>query len=158
MVTRSTTDSASRTADAAAPRAAVVTAVTAEASPLRRRALVALALALLATVVSRVVAAVALSPAAAAFDPLGIAPLAVAATVATLGAAAVYAVLPRVTDAPDRAFLAVSAVVLVASFVPVVGVAPSLPGATTGGLVVLGVAHVLVAAGIVGGLTGRVLG
>lgn len=125
-------------------------------SPLRRRALVALSLALAAAVATRLLAVAALGPVANSFDPLALAPLAISAAAAAVGATLVYAALDRLVARPERAFLAVAAVVLAASFLPVALVAPTLPGATVGALALLGLAHVLVAAGVVGGLTDRI--
>lgn len=77
--------------------------------------------------------------------------------VVTLGATAVYGVLTRLSARPNRVFTALAVVVLVASMVPLVVVAPSIPGVTTAILVVLGVMHVVAAVASVAALTGRIL-
>jgi hypothetical protein len=130
------------------PRAARIDRTT-----LVRRGLTAAGLALLAVALVRVVA-VSLAPDLAALPPLGWGPLVASTLIAAAGATLVYALL---SDRPTatRDFLAVAATVLVVSFVPVVTVAPTVPGMSTAGLVALGAAHVAVAVGIVGPLVGR---
>jgi len=75
--------------------------------------------------------------------------------VVTVGATLVYAVLTRLLDRPDRAFVGLAAVVLVVSMLPLVFVAPSIPGVTPAVIVVLAVMHVVAAVGSVAVLTGR---
>jgi hypothetical protein len=75
--------------------------------------------------------------------------------VVTVGATLVYAALTRLLARPDRAFVGLAAVVLVVSMLPLVLVAPSIPGVTTPVIAVLAVMHVVAAVGCVVVLTGR---
>lgn len=75
--------------------------------------------------------------------------------VVTVGATVVYAALTRLLDRPDRAFTGLSAAVLLVSMVPLVVVAPTLPGGTAAVIVVLAVMHVAAAIAVVAVLTGR---
>jgi hypothetical protein len=123
--------------------------------PLLRRGAFAVAFGVLAAVLVRLVAVLTV-PNVEAFGPLGIGPMVSAAGIGALLGTAVYALVLRLADDPDRTFTMLAGVVLLLSLVPVVTVAPGIAGATTLGLVLLGVAHVAVAAGIVAGVTGRV--
>lgn len=58
-----------------------------------------------------------------------------------VGATIVYAVIRRRRQRPDRDFLIVAAVALVLSWIPDVTFIPTVPGATTGGVVVLIALH-----------------
>lgn len=123
-----------------------------ERSELLRRGVVTLAVTLLAVAAVRGLAGLVV--------PLdGIGPMTWPAVlgssaVGVLGGTLVYAVLVRFLDRPDRAFLALATVVLVGSLVPVVFFAPTLPGVTTAVVGLMAVLHVVVAAAVVGGLTG----
>ncbi len=90
----------------------------------------------------------------AAFEPLGIVPVALATAVAVLGGAVLYAVLARYTARPKRNFTALATVVVLASAVTL-NFASTLPGATTAGVAVLGVMHVVAYAVVVAVLTDR---
>ena len=63
-----------------------------------------------------------------------------------VGATAVYGLIRRRREHPDRDFAVVAAVVLVLSWVPDVTVIPTAPGATTDGVVVLMALHATTAA------------
>lgn len=89
------------------------------------------------------------------FDPLGFGQLVGAATVGAIGGAVVYAALHRLRDDANRLFTRIAAAVTVLSFVPLVAVGPTLPGATPTALVLLGLAHLSVAVGVVVALIGR---
>ncbi|WP_254536126.1 DUF6069 family protein [Halomarina litorea] len=90
-----------------------------------------------------------------AYPPLAW-PALVGATIVTGTAATlVYVVLQQVVEAPERWFLAIAVVVLALSFVPLLTVAPTLPGATAGLVVTLGVMHVAVAVVVAATLTYR---
>jgi hypothetical protein len=93
--------------------------------------------------------AVAVDGSLASFQPLGYPAVLGASAVATVGAVAVYALLDRLTDRPNRPFAVVALAVLVVSLFPVVFVAPSIDGATTTALVALGGMHVLTATAVV---------
>lgn len=80
-----------------------------------------------------------------AFPPLEIQRVVLFTVVGVVGAAVVYGVLRRTVSNPDRAFAVVAAVALVLSFVPDLTIARSLPGATTAGIVLLMVMHVVAA-------------
>ncbi|MEZ3114590.1 hypothetical protein RYH80_01450 [Halobaculum sp. MBLA0147] len=71
---------------------------------------------------------------------------------ASVGATVVYGLAVRSLRRPDWAFLRLSVVVLVASMLPVIVVAPSIPGVTTAVGVVLGLLHVAAAVAAVGTL------
>ncbi len=130
------------------PRAARI-----DRNTLVRRGLTAAGLALLAVALVRVIA-VWLVPGLATLAPLGWGPLAASTLIAAVGATLVYALLSGRPNA-TRNFLAAAAAVLVVSFVPLVTVAPTIPGMSTLGLVVLAITHVAVAVGIVPPLLGR---
>jgi hypothetical protein len=121
---------------------------------LARRALVALVGAVVVNLLVTVLAGVA--GVAPGLDPLNVGPVALFTAIGVVGATVVYAALTRFVDDPNRTFTIVAAVVLVLSFVPDVVVAPTLPGATTAGVVVLAVLHVTTAVVCVLALTGRV--
>ena len=123
------------------------------ANALARRGLMALVVVLLSLALVRLVAGM--------FVPLGgIDPVswpAVLGTgvVVTAGATVVYAVLTRLLDRPDRAFVGLAAVVLVVSMVPLVVVAPALPGVSAAIIGILAAMHVAAALSAVATLTGR---
>lgn len=73
--------------------------------------------------------------------------------VGVLGGLLVYGVLTRFRDDPDRLFLAIAVGFFLVSLVPVVTRAPTLPGASTPGLVLLAGTHVVAGAVCVGALT-----
>jgi len=84
------------------------------------------------------------------FEPLQVGSVAFLSAAGAVGAVAVYALLRRYADRPDRTFVRVAAVVLVVSFLPDVAL-PSLdPAATVLGVLVLMFMHVVVAAVCVG--------
>jgi hypothetical protein len=121
-----------------------------------RRGAVAVAVAVAANAV--LVAGADLAGVAPGLAALDYAPVTVLTVAGVAGATAVYGLLTRVVAAPDRAFVAVAAVVLVLSFVPTALVVPADPAATTAGVVLLGVAHVPPAVAAVLALTGRLPG
>ena len=75
--------------------------------------------------------------------------------VVTVGATVAYAVLTRLLDRPERAFVGLAAAVLVVSMVPLVVVAPTIPGVTVPVIVALAAMHVAAALSVVAVLTGR---
>ncbi|UPW01101.1 DUF6069 family protein [Halorussus gelatinilyticus] len=75
--------------------------------------------------------------------------------VGAVGAVVAYWALSRFSDAPDRQFTLLAAVVLVLSFVPDLVLLSVDPAATVAGVAVLMVMHVTVAAACVGALTRR---
>ena len=79
------------------------------------------------------------------FPPLSLPPVLLFTVLGVVGATVVYAVLQRLTARPDRTFAIVAAVVLLISFVPDLTFARTLPGATTTGIVLLMVMHVVAA-------------
>ncbi len=82
------------------------------------------------------------------FGPLSPVPIVLVSTIAGIGAAITYSLLDwRLAD-PDRPFLAIAAVVLLVSFVSL-DFAATLEGATVPRLVVLGITHIVAAAGCV---------
>ncbi|WP_254546108.1 DUF6069 family protein [Halomarina pelagica] len=129
------------------PRESVVTPARSSRDLLVRGAL-ALVVAVLGAALVRLVAG-ALLVVPAGFDPMGWTPIVTSSAVAAVGATLVYAVLTRLVARPDRWFVAVAAVVLALSALPLVTVAPGLPGATTELVAVLGVMHLVVGVGIV---------
>ncbi|WP_143825035.1 DUF6069 family protein [Natrinema ejinorense] len=78
------------------------------------------------------------------FDPFNVGPVAISSGVGAAGATAVYAVLARLRERPDRLFVALAAAVLLLSFVTLTEAAV-LEGATTSRLAVLALMHVVVA-------------
>lgn len=102
-----------------------------------------------------VLTAVTATDAVRVFDPLTYPPVVAFSALGAVGAAVVYAVLVRRVADPDRTFLRVAAVVLVASFVPDVALLFVDPAATVPAVVVLMAMHVVVAWVSVATLTGR---
>ena len=88
------------------------------------------------------------------FRPLSWAVLVGVATLAGVGASLAFSVLVRLTDRPERWFLVLAGVVLACSFVPLVVVGPTVPGATTELLAVLAAMHVAAAVGVSAPLVG----
>lgn len=86
-------------------------------------------------------------------EPLSTGPVVVFTVLGVVGATLVYGLLARYRAAPDREFAIVAAVVLLLSLIPDVTYAPTLPGATTAGVVVLSVMHVTAAVVAVAALT-----
>ncbi len=87
------------------------------------------------------------------FDPLAVGPVTVATAIGVVGAVAVYALFVRLfAERADRRFVAIAAVVCLASFVTFVEAA-TIPGATTGRLAALGAMHVVPAVVCVAALT-----
>ncbi|MFC6940257.1 hypothetical protein ACFQE8_09830 [Salinirubellus sp. GCM10025818] len=82
-------------------------------------------------------------------------PVLATGVVVTVGATVVYGLLTRLLDRPDRAFVGLAAAVLVVSMIPLVTVAPALPGVTTAVVVVLAAMHAAAALAAVAVLTGR---
>lgn len=117
----------------------------------RRRVGIALVVAALANLLLLAGARVA---GVAAFEPLGIVPVALSTVVAALGGAVVYAALSRYTARPSRNFTVLATVVVLASAVTL-NFASTLPGATTAGVAVLGAMHVVAYAVAVAVLTDR---
>jgi hypothetical protein len=122
------------------------------ASSLVRRGLIAVGLVLVVNVLVRGLAGL-LIPDLVAVQPLGWTPIVISSIVGTVGATVVYGLVRRVAGRSDRTFVALAAVALLVSFVPVVNVAPTLPGVTTGAVVVLGALHVTTAVVAVAALT-----
>ena len=87
------------------------------------------------------------------YGPLTIPPVALFTAVGVLLATVVYALVRRLADRPDRTFAVVAAVALLVSFVPDLTFARDLPGATTNGVVLLMVMHVVAAVVAVAVLT-----
>jgi hypothetical protein len=125
------------------------------ASSLVRRGLIAVGLVLVVNVLLRGLVGL-LSPDLVTVQPLGWTPIVISSIVGTVGATVVYGLVRRVAVRSDRTFVALAAVALLVSFVPVVNVAPTLPGVTTGVVVVLGALHVTTAAAAVAALTGMI--
>jgi hypothetical protein len=121
---------------------------------LTRRGVVALVLAIAATVAFVVVANVAgVAPEFEAYVPFIAAR---GAAIGVVGATIVYGIVARFSEHPRRLFTAIAAVVYLLSLIPVVVRAPGLPGATTLGVALLPVMHALVALPTVAVLTGRI--
>lgn len=110
-----------------------------------------------ASVVNVLVRFVAVSPLAvpAEFGPLGWVPVLNTTAVGVLGATAVYGILTRVSERPDRAFLGIAAAVLALSFVPLLVPPAFLAGAPASVLGTLAVMHVTTAVVAVGLLLRR---
>lgn len=86
------------------------------------------------------------------FGPLSLVPIVLVSTLAGIGATIIYSLLSwRLTD-PDRPFLVVAAVVLLVSFLSL-QFASTIEGATIPRLAVLGLTHVVAAAGCVAALS-----
>jgi hypothetical protein len=116
------------------------------------RGALAVGVAVLANVAVVVAAdAVGLAP---GFDPLSPPSVVFLSAVGAVGATVVYAGLRRYVDRPDRTFVRVAAVVLLASFLPDIGLLSADPAATVPGVVLLMFMHVVVAAVSVGLLVG----
>lgn len=88
------------------------------------------------------------------FEHLSLPPVTLFTTLGALGATAVYWGLQRVSERPDRAFVVVAAVALVASFVPDLSLLRDDPAATVPAVAALMAMHVLTAAICVAVLTG----
>lgn len=127
--------------------------VTVDRNQLARRGLSATAVALAAVALVRIVA-VSLVPDLAAFDPFGWGPLVVVTVVGALGGTAVYALVGR-RENGESLFVAVAALVFLASLVPVAFGAAPMPGMPAVGPEVLAVMHLVAAIGIVVALLGR---
>lgn len=78
-------------------------------------------------------------------EPLSTGPVVVFTSLGVVGATVVYGLLARFRTDPDRLFTIVAAVVLVLSLIPDATYAPTLPGATTLGVVLLAIMHVTAA-------------
>jgi uncharacterized membrane protein len=116
-----------------------------------RRGLIAVVLSVVANAVLLVVAqATRIAP---DFRPLAWPPVVFLTVVGAVGAVAVYWLLSRWADDPDRTFTLVAGVVLVLSFVPDLFLLSADENATVLGVVVLMAMHVTVAAICVGVLT-----
>jgi hypothetical protein len=113
-----------------------------------RRGAVALVVSVLGVALVRALVGVLVSV-PAGFTALTWPPLVAVTAVSAIGATVVYAVLSRLGGDAERRFLGVAGAVLVLSYLPLVTVAGTLPGATGTLLVVLGVLHVVAAVGIV---------
>ena len=87
------------------------------------------------------------------FESLDWPPVIFLTVVGAVGATVVYAGLTRVVARPDRTFTLLAGVVLLVSFLPDLLWLPDDPGATTAGIVVLMLMHVVVAAICVAVLT-----
>lgn len=133
----------------------VVTTPSVSVPSLVRRGLIAVGLVLVVNILVRGLVGL-LSPDLVAVQPLGWTPIVISSIVGTVGATAVYGLVRRVAGWSDRAFVAIAAVALLVSFVPVVNFAPMIPGVTTGGVIVLGVLHATTAVAAVGALTGAI--
>lgn len=104
----------------------------------------------LATVVATVVNAAIVLAVPPAIDhppyaPLSLGSVALFTVLGVVAATAVYAVILRLSARPERTFLAIAAVVLLLSFVPDLTFAGELPGATSAGVALLMVMHVVAA-------------
>lgn len=88
------------------------------------------------------------------FRALSIPPVAFLSAAGAVGAAAVYWLLGRYVDRPERTFRRVAVAVLVLSFVPDLGLLAADPAATVPGVLALMGMHVVVAAASVGFLSG----
>lgn len=88
------------------------------------------------------------------FSPLSWPPVLLLTIVGAAGGTVVYWLVARRSERPARQFTVIAAIVLVLSFIPDVVLLPGTPDATTAGIVVLMLMHVIVAAICVGALTG----
>ena len=127
-------DIQSRTAEFASP---------VDVGELARRGAVALVLAAVVNV--GLVYAAEFAMIAPLLEPLSVGPVLVVTTLGVVGATVVYGLLSRSRDSPDRLFVGIATVVLLLSLLPDVFYAPTLPDATTAGVVVLSVMHVTTA-------------
>jgi hypothetical protein len=123
-----------------------------DSGTLVRRGLTAAALALVLTVLARLVA-VALDPSLASLDQFGWGPVVGMTLAASVGATLVYAALDRFTERPVRWFLVVATLVFLFFLFPLTLGASDL-GLTSNAQLALGSLHLTVAAGIVAGLLG----
>jgi hypothetical protein len=112
-------------------------------SEFARRGAVALGVSVVVNLI--VVYLAAMAGIAPSLEPLSYGPVMVFTTLGVVGATVVYALLHRFVADPDRVFVGVAALVLLLSWLPNVTYAPGLPGATTGGLLVLAVMHLTAA-------------
>ena len=102
-----------------------------------------------------VLAAVRASGLVAPFPALQYLPVALFTAAGAVGATVVYGFLAARSDAPDRRFVELAAVVLVLSVLPDIALLSVDPMATVGGVVVLMALHVVAAVVIVATLLGR---
>jgi len=79
------------------------------------------------------------------FRPLSYGSVLFLTGVGAIGATLAYLILARLANDPDRTFQILALVFLVLSFVPDFTLAPTFPGATAAGIVVLMAMHVAVA-------------
>jgi len=86
-------------------------------------------------------------------EPLAVGPVLVVTTLGVVGATAVYGLLSRSRENPDRAFTLVAAVALLLSFLPSAFHVPNLPDSTTLGVALLAAMHVTTAVACVAVLT-----
>lgn len=84
------------------------------------------------------------------FRPLSYGSVLFLTAMGAIGATLAYAILARLASDPDRTFQILALVFLVLSFVPDFTLAPTFPGSTTAGIVVLMLMHVVVAVIAVG--------
>ncbi len=118
-----------------------------------QRGLLAILLSVLSTAIILAVARAV--PIAPGFEPLTWPPVIFLTVVGAAGAVAVYWLLSRVSDRPNRTFTIVAAVVLVLSYIPDFFLLSADENATVLGVVVLLLMHTAVAAVCVAALTGR---
>lgn len=123
-----------------------------ERSELLRRGGLTLAATLLAMVVVRGVGGLVVP--LGGVEPMAWPSVLGSAGVATVLGTLVYAAVTRLSDRPNRVFVALAAVGLVGSLVPLAVVAPAIPGVTTAVVGVMAVMHVVAAVVVTGGLTG----
>ena len=93
-----------------------------------------------------------------AYNPLSLPPVVIFTVLGVVGAAVVYWLALRYADRPVRTFTVVAALALLVSFVPDLTFARGLPGATTTGVVLLMVMHLVAAVVAVAVLTRGVSG
>lgn len=119
---------------------------------LSRRGLVAVVLAVVANVLLRGVGGLAV-PDIARAEPMSWGAIVGSSVVGAVGGVLAYGLLQRLTTAVESQFRQLAAVVLGLSMVPVLTVAPSLPGVTTPVIVILALMHVATAVAVVIALT-----